>query len=90
MKEAFTLIPKNGNLNKLKYWKPIKLLCLDSKTLTKILANRLKKDSLSDYIRRTECLNTTENGLQELILTRDLIRYTKGKKKKKALSTSYK
>ena len=57
--------------------KPITLLCLDSKILTKILANRFKKIL---WVITSECLNTTENGLQELILTRELIRYTKEKK----------
>ena len=37
-----TLIRKKGDLSKLKYWRPISLLCLDYKILTKILANRLK------------------------------------------------
>ena len=38
-----TLIPIKGNLDKLKYWRPVSFLCLDYKILTKILANRLKK-----------------------------------------------
>ena len=38
-----TLIPKKGKLNQLKYWRPISLLCLDYKILTKTLANRLKQ-----------------------------------------------
>ena len=37
------LVPKKGNQNKLKYWRPISLLCTDCKVLTKILSNRLKK-----------------------------------------------
>ena len=37
-----TLIPKKGDLNKLKYWIPISLLCIDYKILTKLLSNRLK------------------------------------------------
>ena len=41
-----TLIPKKGNLNSIKYWRPIiSLLCVDYKILTKILANRLKKNT---------------------------------------------
>ena len=38
-----TLIPKKGKLNQLKYWRPISLLYLDYKILTKILPNRLKQ-----------------------------------------------
>ena len=45
----FTLIPKKEDLNKLKYWRPISLLCLDYKILTQILSNRLKK-TLPDII----------------------------------------
>ena len=35
-------IPKKGNIKLLKYWRPISLLCVDYKILTKILSNRLK------------------------------------------------
>ena len=34
---------KKGDLQKLRYWRPISLLCVDNKILTKILTNRLKK-----------------------------------------------
>ena len=37
-----TLISRKGDINKLKYWRPIFVLCLDCKILTKILSNRLK------------------------------------------------
>ena len=35
-KAIITLIPKNGDLNKLKHWRPISLLCTDYKILTKV------------------------------------------------------
>ena len=34
---VITLIPKKGNTKLLKYWRPISLLCVDYKILTKIL-----------------------------------------------------
>ena len=44
MKQAMiTLLPKKDDLEELKNWRPISLLCLDYKILTKILSNRLKK-----------------------------------------------
>ena len=46
--EVITLIPKKNyindpDLNDVKNWRPVSLLCLDYKILTKILANRLQK-----------------------------------------------
>ena len=49
-----TLIPKKGDTDYLKYWRPISLLCVDYKILTKILANRLK------YIL-TDIISTEQN-----------------------------
>lgn len=44
MKQAIiTLLPKKDDLEELKNWRPICLLCLDYKILTKIVSNRLKK-----------------------------------------------
>ncbi len=36
-----TLLPKKGDLNEIKNWRPISLLCNDYKLLSKVLANRL-------------------------------------------------
>jgi len=38
-----TLIPKKGDLGFLKNWRPVSLICVDFKTLSKTLTNRLKK-----------------------------------------------
>lgn len=39
---VLSLLPKKGNLGLLKNWRPVSLLCLDYKILSKCLANRLK------------------------------------------------
>ena len=36
-----TLIPKMGDLNLLKTWRPVSLICCDTKIVAKILAKRL-------------------------------------------------
>lgn len=40
---VLTLLYKKGDKNQLKNWRPISLLCIDYKIITKTLANRLKK-----------------------------------------------
>ncbi len=39
---VLSLLPKNGDLGLLKNWRPVSLMCLDYKILSKCLANRLK------------------------------------------------
>ena len=41
-KAIITLLPKGGDLNLLKSWRPISLICCDIKIVSKILANRIK------------------------------------------------
>ena len=74
-----TLIPKKGNLDKLKYWRPVSLLCLDYKILTKILANRLKKILPVVMSEEQDASIPHRTIFNNLFLTRDLIRYTKEK-----------
>lgn len=40
---VLTLLPKKGELQDIKNWRPVSLLCADYKILLKVLANRLKK-----------------------------------------------
>ena len=40
---VLTLLPKKGDLQEIKNWSPISLLCVDYKLLSKVLSNRLKK-----------------------------------------------
>ena len=74
-----TLIPKKGNLDKLKYWRPVSFLCLDYKILTKILANRLKKILPVIMSEEQDASIPHRTIFNNLFLTRDLIRYTKEK-----------
>ena len=38
-----TLLPKKGDLNDIKSWRPVSVLCVEYKILSKVLANRLSK-----------------------------------------------
>lgn len=40
---VITLLPKKGDLQEIKNWRPVSLLCSDFKILSKTLANRLRK-----------------------------------------------
>ena len=74
-----TLLPKNGNIEQQKYWRPISLLCVDYKILTKILENRLKH-ILPDIISQEQnCSIPERNIFNNLFLIRDMIKFTKEK-----------
>ena len=82
MKQAIIkLIPKKSDdLEDLKNWRPISLLCIDYKILTKILFNRLKKKKLPDIISEEQnCSIPQRNIFNNLFLIRDVIRYNKEK-----------
>ena len=74
-----TLIPKKGNTEILKYWRPISLLCVDYKILTKILANRLKNILPNIISEEQNCSIPNRTIFNNLFLTRDIIQYTKEK-----------
>ena len=40
---VLTLLPKKGDLQEIKNWRPVSLLCTDYKLLSKVLAHRLRK-----------------------------------------------
>ncbi|KAJ4944112.1 hypothetical protein JOQ06_012657 [Pogonophryne albipinna] len=40
---VLTLLPKKGDLQEIKNWRPVSLLCTDYKLLSKVLATRLRK-----------------------------------------------
>ena len=77
-----TLIPKKGDLNKLKYWRPISLLCLDYKILTKILSNRLKNILPKIISEEQTCFIPKRTIFNNLFLIRDIITLTKEKNTK--------
>ena len=78
-----TLIPKQTeNLDSLKYWRPISLLCTDYKILTKILANRLKQIIPEVISLEQNCSIPQRTIFNNLFLIRDLIKYTAEKNSK--------
>ena len=74
-----TLIPKKGDLNQLKYWRPISLLCGDYKILTKILSNRLKTILPHIILEEQNCSVPQRTIFNNLFLTRDTIKVSKEK-----------
>ena len=76
-----TLIPKQGDLNKLKYQRPISLLCIDYKILTKILANRLKNILPTIISKEQTCSIPNRTIFNNLFLIREIITLTNKKNK---------
>ena len=80
MKNAIiTLLPKKGDLNEIKNWRPISLLCTDYKILTKITANRLRPTMKEVISEEQTCTFPGRNIFSNLFLVRELIYYTKEK-----------
>ena len=52
-----TLLPKGGDLELLKSWRPISLICCDVKIVSKILANRLKPFMTKIISENQYCVN---------------------------------
>ena len=74
-----TLIPKKGDINKLKYWRPISLLCNDYKILTKILANGIKTILPEIISEEQTCSIPTRTIFNNIFLIRDAIKINKEK-----------
>ena len=83
MKQAIiTLILKKEDLNKLKYWRPISLLCIDYTILTKILANGLKNALPHIISKEQTCSIPNRTIFNNLFQIRDIIMLTKEKNNK--------
>ncbi|KAI3355583.1 hypothetical protein L3Q82_018417, partial [Scortum barcoo] len=50
---VITILPKKGNLQDIKNWRSVSLLCMDYKILSKVLANRLKR-AMEQIIHRDQ------------------------------------
>lgn len=54
---VITLLPKKGDLQELKNWRPVSLLCTDYKILSKVLASRLREMMASViHVDQTYCV----------------------------------
>ena len=79
MHQAIIILILKKDLNQLKYWRPISLLCVDYKILTKILSNRLK--NILTYIISEEqnCSLPQRTIFNNLFLIRETIKFSKEK-----------
>ena len=70
---VLTLLPKKGDLQEIKNWRPVSLLCTDYKMLSKVLANRLKK-VMDQVIHRTQTYCVPGRSIVDNVsLIRDLL-----------------
>ena len=68
-----TLLPKKGDLQQIRNWRPVSLLCSDYKLLSKALANRLKK-VMEQLIHRTQTYCVPGRTIVENVsLIRDIL-----------------
>ena len=74
-----TIIAKKGDLNQQKYWRPISLLSVDYKILTKILSNRLKTILPHIISEEQNCSVPRRTIFNNLFLIRDTIKFSKEK-----------
>lgn len=72
-----TLLPKKGNLCEIKNWRPVSLLCVDYKLLSKTLASRLR-DVLGSVIHsdQTYCV-PGRSIFDNIFLIRDILEVSK-------------
>jgi len=70
---VITLLPKKGDLQEIKNWRPVSLLCSDFKVFSKALANRLR-EVMGQVIHpdQTYCV-PTRSILDNIFLVRDIM-----------------
>ena len=81
-KAIITLILKNDKATQLKNWRPISLLCVDYKMLTKTLATRLKLILKTTISKKQHSGIPNRSMFSNLLAARELINYTNDKKQK--------
>uniref|UniRef100_A0AAV2LPP2 Uncharacterized protein n=1 Tax=Knipowitschia caucasica TaxID=637954 RepID=A0AAV2LPP2_KNICA len=70
---VLTLLPKKGDLQLLKNWRPVSLLCMDYKILSKVLASRLRGVMASViHVDQTYCVPSRLIG-DNIALIRDVL-----------------
>ena len=69
------LIPKDGDIEMLKSWRPLSLLCTDIKIVAKILAIRLKP-FIPEIISEDQYCTNDKSIIQSNIQIRDILYYT--------------
>ena len=74
-----TLIPKNDKKEFLKNWRPISLLCVDYKILTKILSNRLKLTLDKMISKEQTCGVPNRSIFSNLFTIREMINHSNTK-----------
>lgn len=74
---VLTLLPKSGDLTDLKQWRPVSLLCIDVKILSKALATRLSK-VMGQIIHVDQTYCVPERSIfDNIFLVRDVIEFSR-------------
>uniref|UniRef100_A0A674MKT3 Reverse transcriptase domain-containing protein n=1 Tax=Takifugu rubripes TaxID=31033 RepID=A0A674MKT3_TAKRU len=68
-----TLLPKKGNLQEIKNWRPVSLLCVDYRILSKTLASRLR-EAMEQVIHRDQTYCVPDRSIVDNVhLIRDVL-----------------
>ena len=78
-KAVITLIPKTDEKKTFENWRPISLLCVDYKILTKIISNRLKTTLDQAISEEQTCGIPNRSIFSNLFTIRELIHHSNTK-----------